>query len=151
VSFLEGVHSTSTNSFVVSFFPEETQVSIWTYTIQRDPRYFSPLPNTFWPDRWLLQEKYVSPTGDLIPAEQVITNRDLFIPFSTGPMVCAGKNVAQTEMRAVMCALLQLFDVKSANQSCMETWEDKIKEVFTTERGTLPVHVSLRKWCLKEL
>ena len=85
------------------------------------------------------------PTGDVIPAEQVITSRDLWIPFSHGPMVCAGKAVAQTEIRAVMCALLQQFDFQVVDQSYMDSWEDKVKEIFTTGRGTLPVRVSLRK------
>ncbi|EKM54122.1 uncharacterized protein PHACADRAFT_257741 [Phanerochaete carnosa HHB-10118-sp] len=126
------------------FIPEETQVSLIAYSIHRDPQHFSPLANTFWPDRWLSQEKYLSPSGDIIAADEVITNRDVFIPFSQGPMGCAGKNVALTEMRSVTCALMQNFDVKIADQSFLDTWEDKIEEIFTTRRGTLPVILSLR-------
>ena len=117
---------------------------LFAYSIQRDPQYFSPLTNSFWPDRWLSQETYISPSGDIIPADQVITDRDVFIPFSQGLMVCAGKNVALTEMRAVMCALLQNFDVTIADWSFLDTWENKVEEVFTTKRGTLPVIFSLR-------
>lgn len=119
-------------------------MSLWAYVIHRDPQHFSPMPNTFWPDRWLSQDKYVLPSGDVIPDEQVVTSRDLFVPFSQGPMVCAGKNVAMAEMRAVMCALLQQFEVKIADQSCLDTWESKIYEVFTTKRGTLPVYITAR-------
>nr|AAX81445.1 high nitrogen upregulated cytochrome P450 monooxygenase 1 [Phanerodontia chrysosporium] len=126
------------------FVPEETQVSLFAYSIHRDPQHFSPLTNTFWPDRWLSQEKYTLPSGDVISADEVVTNRDVFIPFSQGPMVCAGKNVALTEMRSVMCALLQHFDLKIADQSFLDSWEDKIEETFTTKRGTLPVILSLR-------
>ena len=127
-----------------SFVPEETQVSLFSYTIQRDERFFSPLPNTFWPDRWLSQEKFILPSGEVVPSEQVITDRDVFMPFSQGPMVCAGKNVALAELRAVACALLQQFDFTIADQTYLSTWEDKIFEMFTTKRGTLPVHITVR-------
>ncbi|GJE95883.1 cytochrome P450 [Phanerochaete sordida] len=126
------------------FIPEETQVSLFAYSIQRDPQHFSPLTNTFWPDRWLSQEKYALPSGDVITADAVVTNRDAFIAFSQGPMVCAGKNVALTEMRGVMCALLQHFDTKIADQSFLDTWEDKVEEIFTTKRGALPVILTPR-------
>lgn len=59
-------------------------------------------------------------------------------------MDCASKNVALTEMRAVMCALLQKFDVTIADRSFLDTWEDKVDEIFTTKRGTLLVYLSLR-------
>lgn len=114
------------------------------YTIQRDPQHFSPIPNTFWPERWLSQEKFILPSGDVIPSEQVVTDREMFMPFSQGPMVCAGKNVALTEMRAVVCALVQEFDFKVVDQKSLDTWEDEIFEMFTTKRGTLPVHISAR-------
>lgn len=127
-----------------SFVPEETQVSVHAYTIQRDARYFSPIPNTFWPERWLTQEKFIMPSGDVIPSEEVTTSREMFMPFSQGPMVCAGKNVAMAEMRAVACALLQEFDFRIADQNCVDTWEDKVFEMFTTKRGTLPVVITPR-------
>ena len=127
-----------------SFVPEETQVSLYAYTIHRDERFFSPLPSTFWPDRWLNQEKFVLPSGDIIPSKQVVTDRDVFMPFSQGPMVCAGKNVAQAEMRAVTCALLQQFDFTIVDKAYLDTWEDKLFEMFTTKRGTLPVRITAR-------
>ncbi|KAJ3554506.1 hypothetical protein NM688_g3073 [Phlebia brevispora] len=108
------------------FVPEETQVSLWAYSIQRDPQHYSPLPNTFWPERWLVQEQYTLPSGDTITQEQVHTNRDVFMPFSQGPMVCAGKNVALAEMRAVVCAVMQQFDFEIADKAPFETWEDDI-------------------------
>lgn len=119
-------------------------MSLFAYSIHRDPQHFSPLTNTFWPDRWLSQEKYALPSGDVITADAVVTNRDAFIAFSQGPMVCAGKNVALTEMRGVMCALLQHFDTKIADQSFLDKWEDKVEEIFTTKRGALPVILTPR-------
>ena len=127
------------------FIPEETQVSIWAYGIHRDSRYFSPLPDTFWPDRWLTQDTYVLPFGDIVCKDDVILNSDMFVPFSRGPMVCAGKNVALMEIRAVLCAMLQDFDVEVADRSSFDSYEDGLYEVFTTTRGPLPARLLPRK------
>ncbi|THH00159.1 hypothetical protein EW026_g2323 [Hermanssonia centrifuga] len=126
------------------FVPDGTQVAAWAYSIHRDPKHFSPLPNAFWPDRWLSQEKFVLPSGEAISQDQVITERDVFLPFSLGPMVCAGKNVAMTEMRAVVCAVMQQFDIEIADRSCVDSWEDDVHEIFVTSRGTLPVLLKSR-------
>lgn len=126
------------------FVPEETQVSTWTYAVHRDSQHFSPLPDLFWPDRWLLQDKYILPSGEAIAKEQVNTNRELFMPFSQGPMVCVGKNVAMMEMRAVVCAVIQHFDVEIADKTCFDSYEDDIYDIFTTKRGTLPVCLKSR-------
>lgn len=126
------------------FIPEQTQVSFSAYTIHRDPRYFSPLTDTFWPDRWLAQEQYVLPSGDVIPAAQVVTDRDVFFPFSQGPTICAGKALALTEIRSVACALLRTFDISIADEGSFDAWEDNLEEMFTTKRSTLPVLLSLR-------
>ena len=127
-----------------SFVPDETQISLHAYTIHRDPQHFHPLSDTFWPDRWLVQKEYALPTGETIGQEQVITNRDVFIPFSQGPMVCAGKNVALAEMRALVCAVLQHFDFEYVDRRCLASWEAELREVFTTKRGTLPVVLRTR-------
>ncbi len=124
--------------------PDGTQVAAWAYSIHRDPKHFSPLPNAFWPDRWLSQEKFVLPSGEAISQDQVITERDVFLSFSLGPMVCAGKNVAMTEMRAVVCAVMQQFDIEIADRSCVDSWEDDVHEIFVTSRGTLPVLLKSR-------
>lgn len=129
---------------VPSYIPEQTQISLSAYAIQRDPQHYSPLPNTFWPDRWLTQDKYTLPSGDVVSGDQVITSRDVFIPFSQGPMVCAGKNVALAEIRAVACAILQQFEISVVDRSYLDTWESKLQEIFTTKRGTLPVRLTPR-------
>ncbi|THG98784.1 hypothetical protein EW026_g3461 [Hermanssonia centrifuga] len=126
------------------FIPAETQVSLYAYAIHRDPRHFWPIPDQFWPDRWLSQEKYVLPSGDVIPLDQMVNNREVFMPFSTGPMVCAGKNVAMAEMRAVISSIVQQFDMKVEDQCSLSKWEGDIHEVFVTSRGSLPVFLEPR-------
>ncbi len=123
--------------FFDSFIPPETQVSLYAYAIHRDPSQFWPIPDQFWPDRWLSQEEYTLPSGDRIAS--VITDHEVFIPFSAGPMGCVGKNVAMAEMRAVVSTVVQQFDMSVANQNNLAKWEEGIREVFVTSRGTLPV------------
>ena len=69
----------------------------------------------------------------------------MFMPFSQGPMVCAGKNVALAEMRAVVSAVIQQFDFDIVDKSCFERWEGEIREIFVTKRGSLPVLLKARK------
>ena len=57
-------------------------------------------------------------------------------------MVCAGKNVAMTEMRAIVCALVLEFDFEVTEKKYLYTWEDNLFEQFTTKRGSLPVHIN---------
>ncbi len=125
--------------------PEGTQVSVHQYSLHRDPRYFAPLPEVYWPDRWLSQETYHLPTGDVIPASQLVLDKVSFIPFSIGPQNCAGKAVAQLEMRAVLCALIQRFDLKRAEGARLEDWEDGIEDCYVTRcSGSLIVDFQLR-------
>lgn len=124
--------------------PEGTQVSPWAYAVHRDRQHFAPLPDTFWPERWLLQETYTLPNGDTVSKEHVTTSREAFMPFSQGPAICVGKNVAMTEMRAVTCAVVQHFDIEIAERSCFDSYEHDIHEIFVTKRGTLPVRLKPR-------
>lgn len=71
-----------------SYIPEGTTASINIFATQRDPRNFSPSPDLFWPDRWLIaQGLQPAPTG-------FVHNGTAFIPFSFGPSNCAGKPLA---------------------------------------------------------
>ncbi|KAF7797907.1 hypothetical protein EIP86_009113 [Pleurotus ostreatoroseus] len=127
------------------FIPEGTQVSLWAYSMHRDPRYFAPLTNSFWPDRWLEQDKYTLISGVIVPKEQVVAEREVFMPFSHGPMVCAGKAVALAEMRAVVCAIVREFDLAVADQATVDNWEDSLREAFITLRGPLLVTLKCRE------
>lgn len=131
-------------AFLTSFIPDETQISLCAYVIHRDQQHFHPLTDTFWPDRWLVQNEYVLPTGLVVGQDQVVTNRDVFMPFSQGPMVCAGKNVALAEMRALVCAVLQQFDFEYVDRAGLANWEGDLQEIFTTKRGVLPVVLRAR-------
>ena len=114
--------------------------------MQRDEREFSPIPTTFWPDRWLHQDRYMLPSGDTITKDQVLTHRGSFLPFSSGPQNCAGKSLAIMEVRAVLCAMVQGFDVRVAEKPGFDlhNWEKTIQDVYVTNRGSLFVDVQVR-------
>jgi len=126
------------------FVPEDTQVSVHLYSANRDPRNFYPLPEEFWPDRWIPQEQYTLPSGDKVAASQVIMKRDVFNPFGFGPQNCAGKAIALMEMRAVLCALVHKFDIQVADQASVDAWERNVHDYWVTHRGPLIVRLRTR-------
>ncbi|KAH9035423.1 cytochrome P450 [Lactarius hengduanensis] len=84
--------------------PEETQLCLHTYSIHRDPRNFHTVtPEAFLPERWLSTG---APVGE--------HNTAAFFPFSYGPTICVGKNLALMEMRMVLCWVLRRFRFSSA-------------------------------------
>jgi cytochrome P450 len=129
---------------VSSFVPECTQALVHTYSLHRDPRYFSPFPDAFWPDRWLPASVRQYPAGASAQTDPVVLDPSTFIPFSTGPTSCAGKNLALMELRAVACFVLQRFDVNVANGPEPESWEETVRDFFVMKTGSLPVILTPR-------
>ncbi|KAI9462028.1 high nitrogen upregulated cytochrome P450 monooxygenase 2 [Russula earlei] len=112
--------------------PEETQLFLHTYSIHRDERNFHN-PEAFLPERWFSKG---APAGE--------HNATAFIPFSYGPTICAGKNLALMEMRMVLCWLLQRFRFSKVPGVAYEEWEGKIQDWFVTHVEPLSVNVSIR-------
>ena len=110
--------------------PEWTQVSLHTYSMHRDARNFHT-PDTFLPERWFSKG---APPGEHNPAA--------FIPFSYGPTICAGKNLALMEMRMVLCWILRRFRFLRAPGVAYEEWEGKIQDWFVVHQEPLLVRVS---------
>lgn len=120
-----------------SFVPEGTQTRVHPYTMHRDPRNFSH-PDIFWPDRWLIA------SGSLPSSEKVVHNPDAFIPFSTGPNNCVGKNLAFLEMRMLICHFVQKLEVHLADGWDRTKWLDELEDAFVTGMGKLPVTLRRR-------
>lgn len=123
------------------------------YVLFRDPAYFSPAPNNFWPDRWLpdnfvKRHPYHSDlqTGALQNSYdgEVVTNQAAFIPFSYGPANCAGKALALTEMRIVVALLMQRFELRFAPGYDPNEWEERLEDFFVLYNGPLPVTLTPR-------
>lgn len=114
--------------------PEETQIFTPTYTMQRDPRYFSN-PTAFLPERWTAN----SSAG--------IHNTAAFLPFSAGPTICAGKALAMLEMRMLLVWLVQRFEFTMPAGEPGRTaagWPDTLEDFFAAHKGALPAIVSVR-------
>lgn len=74
--------------------PEGTLCSTQTWSVMRDKRYWKN-PDDFRPERWL--------GGETI-------NREAFNPFSLGPRVCIGINLAYMEMHIILARLAWQYD-----------------------------------------
>jgi cytochrome P450 len=64
-----------------SYIPEGTLASVNFLGIQRDPKNFSPFPNTFWPDRWLVAKSLIECP---VPEGEFAHETSAFVPFSFG-------------------------------------------------------------------
>ncbi|KLO08951.1 high nitrogen upregulated cytochrome P450 monooxygenase 2 [Schizopora paradoxa] len=126
------------------FIPEGTAINIPPYVLHRDLRYFSPLPESFIPERWLKQpsnEKQQSVDTDNI---KFSTDASAFIPFAGGFANCVGKNLAIVEMRMVVALLVQKFDMRFAEGYDQRKWEESIEDWLVVKTGELPVVLSSR-------
>ncbi|KAI0265036.1 high nitrogen upregulated cytochrome P450 monooxygenase 2 [Gloeopeniophorella convolvens] len=112
--------------------PEDTQLFIHTYSIQRDPRNFHT-PDAFLPQRWFSKG---APAG--------VHNPAAFIPFSYGPTICAGKNLAILEMRMVLCWIIRCFHFSRVSDVNLEEWEEGMKDWFVAHQEPLNARISLR-------
>ncbi|KAA8569823.1 hypothetical protein MFRU_064g00300 [Monilinia fructicola] len=85
--------------------PEGTIVSVSPYTASHDVRYWHD-PEGWHPERWLpADHPLYSPLFDQ-------DNKEASRPFSTGPRVCLGVNLAYIELRMTLARLLFEFDME---------------------------------------
>ncbi|KAF7362288.1 Cytochrome P450 [Mycena venus] len=95
------------------YLPDNTSMDFPPRVIHRDPDYFSPNPDSWWPERWLAD---TSGTTE----QPFIMNVDGFMPFSVGPANCVGRNLAMREMRLVISQLVYRYDVRAAEKDPQE-------------------------------
>jgi cytochrome P450 len=108
-------------------------VLLHTHSIHRDARNFHT-PEAFLPERWFSKG---APPGE--------HNTAAFIPFSYGPTICAGKNLALMEMRMVLCWILRRLRFSRAPGVAYEEWEGKIQDWLVAHHEPLLVHISLKE------
>ena len=66
----------------LSYIQEGNSAAVNFLAIQRDPKNFSPFPDTFWPDRWLVAKGLIDP-----PAQgEFVHETSAFVPFSFGKL-----------------------------------------------------------------
>ncbi|KIJ30225.1 hypothetical protein M422DRAFT_187409, partial [Sphaerobolus stellatus SS14] len=117
------------------FVPEETAVMVQPYSYHRDPRYFSPRTDDFWPDRWMET------------SSDIVLEKAAFLPFSAGPANCVGKPLALMEMRRVIVTIMRratrtVSTFLMYDPSC---WEKELADHYVMTKGELPVVCSMRK------
>ncbi len=153
-----------------SYLPPGTAYWIPPWCLHRDPRNFS-FPLSFWPERWLIASGGLRIDDARLPSfpspplaydcelsnptpvgrEQrsdakidFVHNDGAYIPFSYGPMNCPGKGLAMLEMRTVVCALLQRFEMRLREGWDPASFERGYKDYFSATRPELPVTLHLR-------
>ncbi|KAI9068088.1 high nitrogen upregulated cytochrome P450 monooxygenase 2 [Trametes sanguinea] len=135
------------------FVPGGTSMFLHPYSLHRDPRYFSPFTDGFWPERWLVAAGRISLGEGLRGAPDGYTkvdsvtfkhNEAAFLPFSHGPGNCVGKQLAMQEMRAVVCALLQKFDLRLREGWDVREYDRGFKDYFVTTRPEVPMTLQAR-------
>ncbi|KAL8283453.1 hypothetical protein RQP46_005863 [Phenoliferia psychrophenolica] len=114
------------------FIPGGTRISVPMQATHHDPRNFSPAPLAWRPDRWLFPEK------------EEAMNQKAFIPFSLGAYSCAGKVLAQLELRVFLTMFALHFDVKLADGFDVPKYEDSILDRFTVQKGPLDLVLTPR-------
>jgi len=123
------------------FIPEGNQILNHTYTLQRNPRYFSPFPDSFWPDRWLPEQDRQKISRNA----EFVLDLKAFNPFSFGPASCVGKNLALLELREVTCFIVQRFTFKYKEGFSVGSWEEGTEDYFVVKRPALPVVMEVRR------
>lgn len=73
------------------------------------------------------------------------TDASAFLPFSLGPMNCAGKSLALLEMRVVISTLVRRFDVEFAEGYDAGRWEEELEDWLVFSKGQLPVVLRPRR------
>ena len=126
--------------------PEGTQAFVHTYSLQHDPRYFSPLSDSFVPERWLSEDERQALEPKIFNSQtEFIHNLAAFIPFSVGPANCIGKNFAWMELRMVIALMASRFDLAFEPGYHPLQWYDDIRDYFITVKGRLPARLTVRK------
>jgi cytochrome P450 len=78
--------------------PGETMLSVPTWTIQHDERYFEK-PHEWVPERWTSRP-------------EMVKDRRAYLPFSTGRTACVGKYFALMELKVVTAKVVSVFEIR---------------------------------------
>ncbi|RPD53820.1 high nitrogen upregulated cytochrome P450 monooxygenase 2 [Lentinus tigrinus ALCF2SS1-6] len=139
-----------------TYIPPGTAVWAHTWSIHRDPRNFTK-PDAFWPERWLLGSTTLpsstTPTStsdseaaesDSLQDSKFVHKEDAWMPFAHGPMNCVGKNLALLEIRMVVCALMQRFEMRLLEGWDAGEYERNFRAYLVATRPVVPVRLMLR-------
>ena len=116
------------------------------YSHHLDPRNFSPFTAEFWPERWLRPSSAHSPPRDSPADDEAprVHNEGAFLAFSHGPLGCVGKGLGMLEMRMVVCALVQRYEMRLREGWDPRAYVEGYKDYFVATRPAVPVVLSER-------
>ncbi|KAJ2989935.1 hypothetical protein NUW58_g2258 [Xylaria curta] len=89
------------------YIPKGTTCQFSSFSVSRSSRYFCDA-HQYRPQRWLAAEH------GLFEARFANDDLDAFSPFSQGPRICVGKEIAWWQARLVMAKILWTFNVQVA-------------------------------------
>jgi cytochrome P450 len=114
--------------------PADTTIFLEAVSLHRNPKYWSPSPDTFLPSRWLKDLSYTPPPNTLSesPAHKnlLCPVRGSFIPFGAGMRSCLGKKFAQVEFCTIVAVLLRECSVELVDDGDGKGWEEKKREAL---------------------
>lgn len=115
------------------FIPGGTLVRVHQWALMRDERSFTE-PERFAPERWVNEGK----------SGAKVLNRAAFFPFSMGPHVCAGQQLAKMEMRLALATLVWNFEMSFGKNWDRKKFEDGWGDNFTAVAGEIYVDFKKR-------
>lgn len=90
-------------------------LSVPAYTIHHSREIWGPDADEFVPDRWS-------------PERLTARQKAAFIPFSTGPRACVGRNVAEMELTCIVGAVFRNFEFRLEQEEEMQTREGFLRK-----------------------
>lgn len=113
------------------FVPGGTIVSVPTWQLHRDHRFWGEDADAFRPERF----EGVNVTAEAVP----------FVPFTKGAYACPGKAVGYVEMRAVIAGVVGAFDVEFAEGQGERAFDEGCLDTFTLTNPELMVVLKRRR------
>ncbi|KAI2779263.1 putative benzoate 4-monooxygenase cytochrome P450 [Daldinia loculata] len=101
------------------YFPPGTVLSVPTYTMHHSREIWGDDADEFRPERW---------------EDTTTRQKNAFIPFSTGPRACVGRNVAEMEMKMIVATWARRYNVFLC-QGEMETREGFLRKPLALDIG----------------
>jgi cytochrome P450 len=97
-------------------------LSVPSYTIHHSTEIWGRDAEAFVPERWA-------------PERLTARQKAAFIPFSTGPRACVGRNVAEMELTNIVGAVFRNFEFVIEQQHPMETREGFLRKPLGLDVG----------------
>ncbi|KAL7767272.1 hypothetical protein ACKLNR_001573 [Fusarium oxysporum f. sp. zingiberi] len=115
------------------FIPGDTIVTVPSYTLYRDERYFTA-PDDFGPERWTTNP-------------EMVKDGSVFAPFSFGRYACMGKQLGLMEVGYATCIILHRFDICLAGEGASSklAFLKGLKDHFTLDAPELQMGLTARK------